>query len=1467
MGLRKVRKRLVAFGFLMYYYIRMRKKRIQPSAGIGKMTGIAILFVLAFIVGGYIINVGNEAFAGGAVIGTGTTPSGDGDSGSSPCTSTANHVECKGVSWIYYAATGLKTTDMMFPTSYDNPAAITIPSECSVAGRGFWHFGRNAIAINGDHGDGYFSNYNRLRDYDGGNGWPDGKSYKARYNSTRGAYGHMKTYNWGFNNYSATKYMFGGTLHHDLYHSDTGARYTFTKVYSASRYGTIGEVFEHFKKAWRYAYGSDYSGTTFPSNLQFFCYWDGMAVPATLTAVHINFDNPGQIIMDKVADQKLVGETASVTRRDAPTGWTFLGWCDSQSNCPNKISGPTWSETLSGDKVVYAVYGELKTLTGTPIDAETGDDISSIISATSSTVLKYESASITRPNPATDWKFLGWCDTKTDWNSCGSKTYGDTYSVSTLSEHKTVYPVYVKKSFQGKLIMDSDSTDGVIDWTQNDGDKAITIDCYNYSTGCGISFEMRLRRTKGSGKTKHFHYRNDALAKDITDVDPPNTTDGIQVGLYQETIYPGQTLCYTLVFYPYGYYANDLSSLKACVTADVSTFQGRSIVSGATSGDTGLQSTNKVTVAFVDKCSPTTGCDVYFEHKMKRTHGIGWTDYNVRRDSNLTDVNSPRKIDTVSRVASGDSFNSDTEIRVSYTGPFKLYPGMVLCESLRFQVNNRYSNYMNSSNYATTQVCASALGNAQPNDPVDPNDPDVPSSDPNGDTGSDAFIDIEVKNNDVSRYNTYRRIVYAKPTDKLTYRARYNPNVQYTYYLKPQLMQIDSGTKYPRSGTNSSLSLATMFNTYRTPGWNNDIIVYSSHSVIDNSKELNYNYDGVYAMTHNYRNGSMAKHEETNDHSVLKGEVGRSLNENADINYSGNNSIKTTPGQVLFMPNGTRNLANVLTSRRYRVAYARVPYNYGTAVEITDHAAPDSTDPSDPTSPDSGPDIAYAGEDREVNFKVDITPKYNSETMNPGDEPYATKTGPTSLKLIVYVSETSKGGTARWGNGRDADLCNYYGMVRDSAGTSWNCGYYNARSKSNENYTETLNPNGVMTGWSNNYSTTFYAPDLKAGTKICSAIAIYPSDSSSDDTNMDSEGSRQWRISDSKCYVIAKRPNLQVSGGGMYSAGKVNVSVSTKRNVYGYYPVTLSSTANTTVFGSWVEQNVLSAGLMQGLASGASTGYFGSTNNKVPESNRTPKAGLGGSYEGGSTTYCIRVPLTIPNTGSSIPCRTLDRVGSEVIDKTIADPEDKEKLVARFMQNTDESGLQYEKISGDYIVEGLTIPKGLTYVIHATGDITIANNIDYEDGYSSLDQIPKLIIYAEKNITISCGVSRISAVLIAGKNSNSDGVVDTCPTTYTSYNYDPRAVMNWRTIKNKVVTASVVNVPNNSNQLKITGTVIANKLVANRTYGAGKGADSVIPAEIIDYDTTLYGWGARESEGSVSGRMQTVYTHELAPRY
>ena len=155
-----------------------------------------------------------------------------------------------------------------------------------------------------------------------------------------------------------------------------------------------------------------------------------------------------------------------------------------------------------------------------------------------------------------------------------------------------------------------------------------------------------------------------------------------------------------------------------------------------------------------------------------------------------------------------------------------------------------------------------------------------------------------------------------------------------------------------------------------------------------------------------------------------------------------------------------------------------------------------------------------------------------------------------------------------------------------------------------------------------------------------------------------------------------------------------------------------------------------------------------------------------------------------------------------------------------------------------------------TKVIKTNGNITIDKNITYSnENYNNLEQIPKIVIYAD-NIKINCsiyngdvkvvnGVTRIDAVLIANEN------IDTCAN----------------------IDQNDINAKGRSEQLIINGATISDTLTLGRTYGAATGINSIIPAEIINYDSSLLLWSNSQSGVTSTGKLTEAYTSELAPRY
>lgn len=501
-------------------------------------------------------------------------------------------------------------------------------------------------------------------------------------------------------------------------------------------------------------------------------------------------------------------------------------------------------------------------------------------------------------------------------------------------------------------------------------------------------------------------------------------------------------------------------------------------------------------------------------------------------------------------------------------------------------------------------------------------------------------------------------------------------------------------------------------------------------------------------------------------------------------------------------------------------AMVKVPYNFENKVTVN---------LSNPNS------IVYAGETANVS-SADVRVGTRQNNTTKGN--YATRVNESEVRLVAYTTN-SPGGEAVIKRGYGTDLC---GGLPSTHGNCNIVGYAGEGLSGVLNRNENYHDGSTDKRFSQQKYNVY---DVPAGEYYCVVAAVYPymvgGDVDVDATNghapwVNNKNEYSWYVSAPSCNQIAKRPSLQVWGNSLYTSGDIMTSVSEKHVVAGYYDFRGSpygqSGANTTVFGSWVEQAILApTARIAGLASGASTGGY--TSNPAVFGSRS-KNGLGGSYEGGFITggsradFCIRSPLTIPNAG----CK-LTEIAGGYSSVSASEPSDKSALIARFTGD-DRRGYEYDNTTTE--LGGTVIEKGRTLVIDISGTFTIKGNITYEEGYTTAVQIPKLIIHA-KNINIECGVTRVDAALIA------EETVNTCS--------------NGGDINSKI----------RSTQLKIYGTVIADELVAGRTYGAATGAASEVPAEVVDYDTSFYLWGVPRSDIASSGKILTVYQRDLAPRY
>lgn len=668
---------------------------------------------------------------------------------------------------------------------------------------------------------------------------------------------------------------------------------------------------------------------------------------------------------------------------------------------------------------------------------------------------------------------------------------------------------------------------------------------------------------------------------------------------------------------------------------------------------------------------------------------------------------------------------------------------------------------------------------------------------------STSTLDIKVKNSSVAKYNSYR--------DDTIY-AKPTDVIKYQIVYRPSAQggyslrpQRISVDGGGAWGINTTLGQALS-------GWSNS-----------------FNIGSVVSNSYSYQNGDTGqKTEYSKDYIVSKDKAGSELPETASLR---NDSARTPKKVQIDLDGSGYSIGRVYTGLSDTVKMI-VPYNFDN--ETHKPSKPGEKNVNDDDDYNKSDDelitdnkIVYAGEEDYFNYMMDVNPKKNNVT----EGEYAT-----------VVRE------AKW----RLELCYDADCAR---------GVYSP----SEERTGMLNQNGNLAGQQNIKSDShrISIPDRYAGSRICIRSAMYPANSGSD-TNTNVNGNGQWAYSNRSCYLIAKRPSTQVWGGNIYSQSKIDAQPSVKNNLYGYseyaYDANAKNRKSLFVFGSWGELGVVGNDLISGFGSGASMGYAKNEGSELDGRVKTwpsysPANGAGNNAfivnkdvtpPGGSviSAFCGRVPLTIPNS----PCGTSVGSLSSTVSTTKAASE-KASIIDLLISGQDSASHINNPAGGVNMgLVGNIIEGNTTKVVSSDDDLVVNGDLIYLDKvYLNYEQMPKLVIYSKKNIYIDCAVSRIDALIIA------ENTVVTCN------NFEGN-------LTDENVTKHI-NDPANSNQLYINGTVIASRLVANRTYGAATGANSIVPAEVINFDPTLYRFGgSAAADDDTTGRLDVTYMHELAPR-
>ncbi len=348
------------------------------------------------------------------------------------------------------------------------------------------------------------------------------------------------------------------------------------------------------------------------------------------------------------------------------------------------------------------------------------------------------------------------------------------------------------------------------------------------------------------------------------------------------------------------------------------------------------------------------------------------------------------------------------------------------------------------------------------------------------------------------------------------------------------------------------------------------------------------------------------------------------------------------------------------------------------------------------------------------------------------------------------------------------------------------------------------------------------------GTKLCFVLTVDRPTHQSNPVD---------RYSSAACTTVGKRPLVQIWGGdlkvGRYFLDNP-VDDSLRFDVVGN---TIAKSDGNT-YGSWAEYAVFTPGVVSGFAT---------------------MAGLNGGYSSTQpTAQELWSSLTFANTEGEYGLFTEEAgtLGSvpDVVDAILAGAPDAANIGEGdppLDLNGNVANGVYRKTDGDLTIRGngtpqnrITIAQNKSLVVYVEeGTVTIAGNIEYNDGpYTDIRDIPQLVIIAQ-NIEIEEDVTRVDAWLIAYDESGSEdtGNINTCNI-------------------GGPLTSEVCN-----SLLRINGPVMARTLDLLRTGGAGAGGAAGDPAEIINLPANTYLWS--HTEGRSDLRIQTTYTTELPPYF
>lgn len=341
----------------------------------------------------------------------------------------------------------------------------------------------------------------------------------------------------------------------------------------------------------------------------------------------------------------------------------------------------------------------------------------------------------------------------------------------------------------------------------------------------------------------------------------------------------------------------------------------------------------------------------------------------------------------------------------------------------------------------------------------------------------------------------------------------------------------------------------------------------------------------------------------------------------------------------------------------------------------------------------------------------------------------------------------------------------------------------------------------------------YTAPDtLVVGTKVCDTITI---------TNP-SQGAYFNSAADktaTTCVTVAKTPYVRFMGndifaGGNFSAVNAACNNQAKITTVGRILSDGSGAGSVAEYSAFALNKVTSFGSSSKVLVGS--GALGDSARQLTFANSEPNAALLGYY--GSASHCITDYVT---QFSSSP------------------------TIAAGSYNVGPRGSGAWHVTGALSISG-SMPAGGKQVYYADGDVTVTGNLQYPATYTSLADVPSLIIITKGNIFVQAAVTQMDGMFIARGDGSTTGVFYTC--------YP----------KNE--PASISNACNNS-QLVVNGSVSAGRFDLFRSFGASGATPAARkdPGEQFYFNPELYLSNALNASSQFT--VQTTNVLDLPPRF